>query len=75
MKDLRLVSGYDVLYGKVKTFIQNELFENRVDLDSSNTLRNLSELEAGKALIDTFKKEINALTIRDTGDARIKRYH
>jgi type III restriction enzyme len=72
MKDLRLVSGYDVLYGKVKTFIQNELFENRIVLDSSNTLRNLSELEAGKTLIDTFKKEINALTIRDTGDARIK---
>ncbi len=72
MKDLRLVSGYDVLYGKVKTFIQNELFENRVDLDSSNTLRNLSELEAGKCLIETFKKEINALTVRDTGDAKIK---
>ncbi len=72
MKDLRLVSGYDVLYGKVKSFIQNDLFENRVDLDSLNTLRNLSELEASKTLVETFKKQINALTIQDKGDAKIK---
>jgi len=26
MKDLRLVSGYDVLYGKVKAFVQSNLF-------------------------------------------------
>jgi type III restriction enzyme len=72
MKDLRLVSGYDVLYGKVKSFIQNDLFETRVDLESLNTLCNLSELEANKTLIETFKKEINALTVQDKGDARIK---
>lgn len=72
MKDLRLVSGYDVLYGKVKIFIQNELFENRVELDSLNTLRNLSELEASKSVIETFKNEINALTIQDKGDVKIK---
>jgi type III restriction enzyme len=72
MKDLRLVSGYDVLYGKVKYFIQNDLFENRVDLDNLNTLRNLSELEASKTLVETFKKQINALTIQDKGDAKIK---
>ena len=72
MKDLRLVSGYDVLYGKVKTFIQNELFENRVDLDSLNTLRNLSELETSKAVIESFKKKINALTVQDKGGAKIK---
>jgi len=71
MKELRLVSGYDVLYGKVKAFICTELFEKTVDLDSRNTLRNLSELEASKTLIETFKKEINALTIRDRGDAEI----
>ncbi len=72
MKDLRLVSGYDVLYGKVKSFIQNELFETGVDLDSLNTLRNLSELTASKTLVDTFKQQINALTVQDKGDAEIK---
>ncbi len=44
MKELRLVSGYDVLYGKVKAFVQTELFDREVELESPNTLRNLSEL-------------------------------
>jgi len=72
MKDLRLVSGYDVLYGKVKAFVQNELFDRPVELESPNTLRNLSELPATKTLIETFKKAINALTVRDKGDAEIR---
>lgn len=72
MKDLRLVSGYDVLYGKVKAFVQNELFDRQVELDNPNTLRNLSELAATKTLIETFKKAINALTIQDKGDAKIQ---
>lgn len=72
MKDLRLVSGYDVLYGKVKSFIRDELFETVADLESLNTLRNLSELVASKTLVDTFKKQINALTVQDKGEARIK---
>ncbi|MCD6568071.1 MAG: DEAD/DEAH box helicase family protein [Dehalococcoidia bacterium] len=72
MKDLRLVSGYDVLYGKVKQFIQDFLFDRVADLESLNTLRNLSELEATKTLIETFKKQINALTVQDKGDAEIR---
>lgn len=72
MKDLRLISGYDVLYGKVKAFVQAELFDRQVDLESPNTLRNLSELTATKTLIETFKKAINALTVRDKGDAEIR---
>jgi len=74
MKELRLVSGYDVLYGKVKQFVRDDLFKIVVDLDDLNTLRNLSELVATKTLIDNFKKEINALTIKDHGDAEIKDY-
>jgi len=72
MKDLRLVSGYDVLYGKVKAFVQEELFDRPVELEDPNTLRNLSELAATKTLIETFKKAINALTVRDKGDAEIR---
>jgi type III restriction enzyme len=74
MKDLLLVSGYDVLYGKVKLFIQNELFDHPVELENANTLRNLSELAATKTLLETFKKAINALTIRNKGDAEIRDY-
>jgi type III restriction enzyme len=74
MKDLRLISGYDVLYGKVKAFVQNELFDQQVELEDPNTLRNLSELAATKTLVETFKKAINALTVRDKGDAEIRDY-
>ncbi|MGH7781331.1 MAG: hypothetical protein ACREQR_16065 [Candidatus Binataceae bacterium] len=72
MKDLRLVSGYDVLYAKVKSFVQTELFNRPVELEDLNTLRNLSEPAATKTLIETFKKAINALTIQDKGDAEIR---
>ncbi len=72
MKELRLFSGYDVLYGKVKGFVQDALFGKTVELESANTLRNLSELAATKTLIETFKKAINALTVHDKGDAEIR---
>lgn len=72
MKDLRLVSGYDVLYGKLKTFVQSELFDRPVELEDPNTLRNLSELAATKTLLEAFKAAINALTVQDKGDAEIR---
>jgi type III restriction enzyme len=72
MRELRLVSGYDVLYGEVKAFVRDELFDQPVDLESPNTLRNLSELVATKTVIESFKKAINALTVRDRGDAEIR---
>lgn len=72
MKELRLVSGYDVLYGKVKGFVQNDLFGRSVEMESPNTLRNLSELVATKTVIETFKKAINDLTVKDKGDAEIR---
>ena len=74
MKDLRLVSGYDVLYGKVKGFISENLFDVFVDIDDLNTIRNLSELAATKTIIETFKKKINELTVQDKGSAEIRDY-
>jgi type III restriction enzyme len=72
MKELRLVSGYDVLYGKVKEFIVQHLFTSTVDIDDLNTIRNLSEIEANKTVIETFKRKINELTIQDKGSAEIR---
>lgn len=72
MKDLRLVSGYDVLYGKVKAFVRDELFDHTVELENANTLRNLSELAATRSVLESFKKAINALTVREKGDAEIR---
>ena len=71
MKELKLVSGYDVLYGKVKEFIQDQLFDAPVDLDSPNTLRNLAEPAATKTVIETLRRAINDLTIQDKGEAQI----
>jgi len=70
-KELRLVSGYDILYGKVKDFIANYLFGKSIELEDMNILRNLSEIEANRTIIETFKKEINDLTIVDKGEAEI----
>lgn len=74
MKDLRLVSGYDILYGKVKEFIREQLFEKPIELEDLNSLRNLSELEASRTVSETFKKEINELTVLDKGEAEIRDY-
>ena len=68
------MSGYDVLYGKVKEFIQSHLFGRAVELEDLNILRNLSELEASKTIIETFKKKINDLTVLDKGEAEIRDY-
>ena len=74
MRDLRLVGGFDILFGKVKDFIQNYLFIRVVELDDPNTIRNLSELEVNKTIVETFKKKINELTVVDKGEAEIKDY-
>ena len=39
-----------------------------------NTLRNLSEVEATRTVIEFFKKNINALTVLDKGEAEIRDY-
>lgn len=74
MKELRLVGGYDILYGKVKEFVTAHLFEKEVNLEDLNILRNLSELEATKTIIESFKKKINELTVLDRGEAEIRDY-
>jgi type III restriction enzyme len=71
--DLRLVGGYDVVYGKMKTFIRDYLFDGPpVDLANPVVLRNLSEAEVGKVIYDSFKVAINALTIQDRGSAEVE---
>jgi len=74
MKELRLFGCYDILFEKVKSFVQKELFEKIVDLNDLNILRNLSELEATKTIKETFKKEINNLTVQDVGDTEVKNF-
>jgi type III restriction enzyme len=74
MRDLRLFGCYDILFGKVKEFVQHHLFDQSVDLSDLNVLRNLSEIEYIRLIKDSFKKAINELTVQDKGDAEIKNY-
>ncbi len=69
--NLRLVGGYEILYGKVKEFIQNYLFGRVVDLNDANILRNLSETAVRRTIIKEFEKHINQLTVVDRGEAEI----
>ena len=73
-KELHLVGGYDILYGKVKTFIKTQLFDREIDIEDLNILRNLSEIEVTKTIFETFKKKINELTVMDRGEAEIRDY-
>jgi len=74
MRELRLFGCYDILFGKVKEFIQGNMFDQPVNLSDLNTLRNLSEVEYIRLIKDSFKKAINDLTVEDKGDTEIKNY-
>lgn len=74
MRELRLFGCYDILFGKVREFVQNNMFEQPVNLSDLNTLRNLSEVEYIRLIKDSFKKAVNDLTVEDKGDTEIKNY-
>lgn len=71
-RDLRLVGGLDILFGKLKDYITEYLFEEPVDISDLNTLRNLSDEAATKAIIENFKSAVNALTVRDKGTTEVR---
>ena len=74
MGDLRLGlgMGYEILFEKIKEFVEQKLFIKKVNLKDRTILRNLSEIEAIRTITETFKKEINELTIYDKGEAEIQ---
>ena len=74
LKDSRLVSGFNILYPKVESFIKYHLFTNEVELSDPQTLRNLSEVKPKEVLRTTFKKAIDELTVTDKGTAEVKNY-
>ncbi len=74
MREMRLFGCYDILFAKVKDFIENNMFEDKVELTDLNVLRNLSEVEYIKLIKEAFKKSINELTVQDKGDTEIKNY-
>jgi len=71
MRRLRLVGGKEVLFGKLKQFIRDHLFETHVELADPNVLRNLSEVEARRTILETFATAINHLTLIDVGTSSV----
>ena len=74
MTELRLYGGQDILYGKIKEFLKDKLFGQTVNLEDHNVARNLSETNIRNIIRETFKKNINALTVVDTGTTEVKNY-
>ena len=74
LKDSRLVSGFNILYPKVESFVKYQLFTKEVELSDPQTLRNLSEAQPKHILYTMFKKAIDELTVTDKGTAEVKNY-
>jgi len=74
LKDSRLVSGFNLLYPKVESFVKYQLFNRETELSDPQTLRNLSEAQPKHILYTTFKKAIDELTVTDKGVAEMKNY-
>ena len=74
LKESRLVSGFDILYPKVESFIRFGLFTKSVDLEDKQILRNLSDVKVSKTIYTEFKKAIDGLTIHEKGTVEIKNY-
>ncbi|AMJ63185.1 DEAD/DEAH box helicase family protein [Bosea sp. PAMC 26642] len=71
-RDMRLVGGFEILFGKLKGFVSERLFGKLVPLDDLNVLRNLSEPEVVATIMRGFKKAINELTVVDRGTSRVE---
>jgi len=74
LKESRLVSGFNILYPKVESFVKYRLFTKEAELSDPQTLRNLSEVLPKHILYATFKKAIDELTVTDKGSAEVKNY-
>jgi|HubBroStandDraft_3_1064219.scaffolds.fasta_scaffold188795_2 type III restriction enzyme len=70
-RGLRLVGGFPVLLGKIKGFVEDGLFDRKVDLEDAEVLMNLSESGVTRTLFDTLKAAINSLTVHDSGETRV----
>ncbi len=72
IRDLRMVGGFDVLFGRLKAFVEDGLFDRAVSLEDPNVLRNLSDPGVTQTLKETIKREINRLTVQDAGTTAVQ---
>ena len=74
MNEMRLYGGQDILYEKIKIFLRDKLFGKQVDINDPNIARNLSETDTRFIIRDTFKRQINKLTVVDSGQMEVQNY-
>ena len=75
LKQLRIGRGFELLFPKVESFIEEKLFDKKVKIDDLNVLKNLikrSELQ--KILIETFVNLISEKIVKDTGKIEIQNH-
>lgn len=72
LREARLVRGFDVLFGKLKSFVCDHLFDAPVTVEDLNVLRNLSEPDVTRTIKESFRKAIDDLTVVDRGTSRVQ---
>lgn len=70
---VRLFSGFDILYPKLKEFIKKKLFEKEVDIEDINILKNLSRPDVSQKLVELFCNTVNKHIIKDKGNISIEK--
>ena len=60
-KELKIQSYSKFLYKKIENFISNYLFDENVNIQDTNTIRNLSEPDIKSHIFKIFKQEINKI--------------
>lgn len=70
----RFFSGYDFFYETVRDFIRRRLFGKPVDMDADDTVRNLAEPGADKAITEGFARAVSGLLTAEKHDATVEKW-
>lgn len=74
MREIGFASAYNVIYGKIKEFLEHHLFGQTVDLEDADVIRNMAQWDTTEIVIETIKAALAALTIREYETVDIRRY-
>ena len=71
LKEARMPSGFNELYPKVEHFAKNRLFGKTTEIDDPVFLMNFTRPEVSKTIFDTFRAEIERLTLKQVENPRV----
>lgn len=72
--EMKMVSHKDVLYDKIKLYVNTKLFTGAPDFDDQVVLKNLAEPHVVEHLIKTFTRSISELVRVETGSPEVISY-